>query len=69
MVAKLLECGADRKKVDDKGETPLAIAERRARCGAKERPEGMGASVFGDIAKLLGGSGSTKRVSMYTREG
>jgi hypothetical protein len=65
MVAKLLECGADRKRVDDKGETPLAIAERRARCGAKERPEGMGASVFGDIAKLLGGSGSTKRVSAY----
>jgi len=65
MVAKLLSFGADQHKADSNSETPVEIAERRARCGAQERPDGMGASVFGDIAKLLGGSGSTKRVSTY----
>jgi acyl-coenzyme A synthetase/AMP-(fatty) acid ligase/acyl carrier protein len=68
-VLRLLDLKADRKKKDKNGETPLEIAERRARCGAAElRPTGMSASVFGDIAKLLGGSGSTKRVSTYVQE-
>lgn len=35
------------------------IAERRAQCWAKDRPVGMGSSMFGDIAVLLGGRAST----------
>ncbi|KAL0487301.1 hypothetical protein AKO1_012207 [Acrasis kona] len=66
-VLKLMDLGCDKKKRDGNGETPMEIAERRAKCGAAElRPVGMRASAFGDIAKLLGGSGSTKQVSKYT---
>ncbi|CAE8668500.1 unnamed protein product, partial [Polarella glacialis] len=61
MVSRLLEAGADRNLSDSSSETPLQIAERRAQCTAKDRPEGLGASVFGDIATLLGGSASTAR--------
>jgi acyl-coenzyme A synthetase/AMP-(fatty) acid ligase len=69
VVAKLLEAHADKKIKDKYGETPLEIAERRARCSAAElRPIGMRASVFGDIAKLLGGSGSTRKVLTYNSE-
>ncbi|KAJ3011205.1 hypothetical protein HKX48_006970 [Thoreauomyces humboldtii] len=66
-VATLLEHGADARVADDAGETCLEIAERRARCGAQERGAGIGASVFGDIAKLLGGSGATKSVGRFLR--
>ncbi|KAI8817764.1 uncharacterized protein EV422DRAFT_204812 [Fimicolochytrium jonesii] len=62
----LLAWGGDRQAVDSAGETPLDVAERRARCGANERQAGVGASVFGDIAKLLGGSGATKNVSRFS---
>lgn len=44
------------------GETALAMAERRARCGASERADGERASTWGGIASLLGGSGSTKNL-------
>jgi hypothetical protein len=46
--------------VDGAGETPLAIAERRAQCGANDRG-GARASVFGAIATSLGGSAKTVR--------
>ncbi|CAE7945229.1 caiap [Symbiodinium sp. KB8] len=61
VVLKLLEAGADRNLRDAAGETPLLIAERRAQCRAQDRPGDMGASVFGDIATLLGGSASTAK--------
>eukprot|EP00434_Breviolum_minutum_P026854 symbB.v1.2.023735.t1/scaffold2195.1/size86141/7 len=61
MVVKLLDAGADRTLSDDQGETALAVAERRAQCRAQDRPADMGASVFGDIATLLGGSASTAK--------
>ncbi len=64
-VMRLLEAGASVKAKDAAGETPLEMAERRARCGASDRPDGIRTSVFGDIAKLLGGSGATKQVSKY----
>ncbi|CAJ1352387.1 unnamed protein product, partial [Effrenium voratum] len=60
-VVALLAAGADRTLRDGAGETPLAVAERRAQCRAQDRPQDMGASVFGDIATLLGGSASTAR--------
>ncbi len=67
-VTRLLDLKVDRKKKDKSGETALEIAERRAKCGAAElRPNGMGASVFGDIAKVLGGSGTTKQVKTYDK--
>ena len=47
---------------DDRGERPVDCAERRALCSAKERPDGARSSVWGDIAKLLGGSGTTKHL-------
>ena len=37
-------------------------AERRALCSAKDRPDGARASVWGDIATVLGGSGATKHL-------
>ncbi|KAL6064296.1 putative peptide synthase SimD6, variant 2 [Balamuthia mandrillaris] len=64
-VLRLLEAGASLKTQDMAGETALQMAERRARCGASERPDGVRTSVFGDIAKLLGGSGATKNVTRY----
>ena len=56
----LLEQGCDPSIKDFAGETALEMAERRARCGAKDRNNGERASTFGSIAKILGGSGSTK---------
>jgi acyl-CoA synthetase (AMP-forming)/AMP-acid ligase II/ankyrin repeat protein len=47
---------------DNRGERPVDCAERRALCSAKERPNGARSSVWGDIAKILGGSGSTKNL-------
>ncbi|KAJ3155421.1 hypothetical protein HDU86_004323 [Geranomyces michiganensis] len=67
-VAALLEAGADRKAVDDAGEGAVEMAERRARCGASERGAGVVASVFADIAKLLGGSGTTSSVKRFVTE-
>lgn len=61
VVVWLLEAGATKSLHDAAGETPLQVAERRAQCRAQDRPDGMGASVFGDIATLLGGSAATAR--------
>ena len=47
---------------DNDGEKPVDSAERRALCSAKERPDGARSSVWGDIATLLGGSGTTKHL-------
>jgi acyl-CoA synthetase (AMP-forming)/AMP-acid ligase II len=57
----LLSAGANGAVSDNEGETPLAIAERRARCGAQDRPDGLRPSVFADLATLLGGSGATQK--------
>eukprot|EP00927_Polykrikos_kofoidii_P076810 TRINITY_DN73839_c0_g1_i1.p1 TRINITY_DN73839_c0_g1~~TRINITY_DN73839_c0_g1_i1.p1 ORF type:complete len:965 (+),score=134.90 TRINITY_DN73839_c0_g1_i1:84-2978(+) len=57
----LLAAGAQHTLADTAGETPLQVAERRAQCSARDRPGGLGASVFGDIATLLGGSAKTRR--------
>eukprot|EP00929_Paragymnodinium_shiwhaense_P006814 TRINITY_DN110779_c0_g1_i1.p1 TRINITY_DN110779_c0_g1~~TRINITY_DN110779_c0_g1_i1.p1 ORF type:complete len:905 (-),score=157.26 TRINITY_DN110779_c0_g1_i1:15-2729(-) len=62
-VEVLMAAGAKRTATDKTGETPLQIAERRAQCRAQDRPTGMGASVFGDIATLLGGNAKTQRPS------
>ncbi|KAJ3413260.1 hypothetical protein HDV05_008246 [Chytridiales sp. JEL 0842] len=64
-VKTLLENEANEKLVDSSGETALEMAERRARCGANERGAGVRSSVFGDIAKVLGGSGGTKSVKRF----
>ncbi len=62
----LRECesaGAESAKVrDGAGETPLDAAERRALCSAAARPDGARSSVWGDIATLLGGAGTTKHL-------
>lgn len=58
----LLENGIDMSLRDQFGETALDIAERRALCSAQERPVGGRPSTWGDIANLLGGSGSTKHL-------
>ena len=47
---------------DNAGETAVDAAERRALCSAKERPDGARSSVWGDIATVLGGSGTTKHL-------
>ena len=59
-VACLLKAGASSKHIDFAGETALEMVERRAKCSASERDPGVPSSVFGGIAKVLGGSGSTK---------
>jgi ankyrin repeat protein len=51
--------------VDNDGETAVMMAMRRARCGAEERGGRGGATVWGDIAGLLGGGGSTKEVRVF----
>ncbi|KAJ1560114.1 hypothetical protein HK405_008179 [Cladochytrium tenue] len=78
-VAVLLEAsGGDRGALlgarDAAGETAREIAERRARCGVQRPAAGAGgggerlpASVFGDIARLLGGSGTTASVRRLTK--
>ena len=60
VVQRLLGHGADRLALDAQRETPLQVAERRAQCRASDRGD-RGASVFGDIAKLLGGTASTQK--------
>ena len=60
-VKLLVELGASRAERDSAGETPLEIAERRAQCGAQERPNGARASTWGGIARALGGAGTTQR--------
>ena len=52
---------------DNAGESALDAAERRALCSAKERPDGASSSVWGDIAKLLGGSGTTRHLKQKLR--
>uniref|UniRef100_A0A0G4I6V9 AMP-dependent synthetase/ligase domain-containing protein n=1 Tax=Chromera velia CCMP2878 TaxID=1169474 RepID=A0A0G4I6V9_9ALVE len=69
-VAALLAEGAATNVTDEEGETPFSMAERRALCAQGQlRPDGMGASVFGDILKLLGGRGTTKKLSAALGEG
>ena len=58
----LLDKGIDANIKDEFGETARDIAERRALCSAQERPVGGRPSTWGDIANLLGGSGSTKHL-------
>ena len=62
VVAVLLKKGASPRVADARGETPVALAERRALCSARERPDGERASRWGDIATLLGGAGTTKHL-------
>ena len=64
-VAYLMDAKASISALDSFGETPLMAAERRARCGAQDRGNGLRPSVFGDIAALLGGSGKSKQVAKY----
>ena len=57
------QAGSDPHATDLQHETPIQIAERRAQCRAADRPNGLRPSVFGDIAKQLGGSGKTVRLA------
>ena len=68
IVKLLLELGASPAVRDVAGETPLEIAERRAQCGAQERPNGTRASTWGGIARVLGGAGTTERGRELRRE-
>ena len=61
IVKLLVELGASKAERDGAGETPLEIAERRAQCGAQDRPNGARASTWGGIARALGGAGTTQR--------
>lgn len=61
LTAQILVANGSRCNVaDNADETPLAVARRRARCGAQDRPLGARASVYGAIATSLGGSGATR---------
>ena len=60
VVSHLLAEGADGSIVDSQGENAKDAAHRRAQCSAQSRAAGLGSSVYGDIATLLGGSGKTK---------
>ena len=62
VVAALLRRGASRDVADANGETPVQLAERRALCSARDRPDGERASRWGDVAALLGGAGTTKHL-------
>jgi hypothetical protein len=62
MCKVLLDSGVDANIKDGYGETARDIAERRALCSAQERPKGGRPSTWGDIANLLGGSGTTKHL-------
>ena len=53
---------------DNAGETAVDAAERRALCSAKERPDGARSSVWGDIATVLGGSGTTKHLKQKMKK-
>ncbi|KAJ3113128.1 hypothetical protein HDU96_003763 [Phlyctochytrium bullatum] len=64
-VKELVDLGADTGARSAAGEDAVMIAERLARCGAQERGAGVRSSVFGDIARLVGGRGTTKNVSKY----
>ena len=56
-VHALLDVCASESLVDAAGESAVAIAERRAQCGASAGR----ASVWAAIAAALGGAGTTKR--------
>ena len=62
VVTALLRKGASSSVEDAHGDTPVQLAERRALCSARERPDGERASRWGDIATLLGGAGTTKHL-------
>ena len=62
VVAALLRKGASPRAADARGETPAQLAERRALCSARDRPDGERASRWGDVATLLGGAGTTKHL-------
>lgn len=62
VVVVLLAASAAVDACDAQGETPLAVAERRAQCRANDRPHGLRPSHFGDIATLLGGNAKTVRL-------
>ncbi|KAJ3211805.1 hypothetical protein HDU67_004278 [Dinochytrium kinnereticum] len=64
-VKVLMENGADVSARDCEGEDAVLIAERLARCGAGERGGGVRSSVFGDIARIVGGRGTTKSVGRF----
>mmetsp|Transcript_89411 Transcript_89411/g.239627 ORF Transcript_89411/g.239627 Transcript_89411/m.239627 type:complete len:815 (+) Transcript_89411:30-2474(+) len=66
-VRHLLRAGSSPKLRDKAGETPLDMAERRARCDAKER-QGERASIWGGISAVLGGSGTTKALKAAARK-
>mmetsp|Transcript_3024 Transcript_3024/g.5978 ORF Transcript_3024/g.5978 Transcript_3024/m.5978 type:complete len:439 (+) Transcript_3024:1148-2464(+) len=66
-VQHLLRAGSSPKLRDKAGETPLDMAERRARCDAKER-QGERASTWGGIAAVLGGSGTTKALKIAAKK-
>ena len=61
VVAVLLKKGAS-PRVADARRDPGALAERRALCSARDRPDGERASRWGDVAALLGGAGTTKHL-------
>lgn len=60
VASMLLDSQANIKAKDRIGETALDMAARRALCANADRPAGMGASTFGDLVTLLGGSAKTK---------
>ncbi|KAJ3102032.1 hypothetical protein HDU97_000874 [Phlyctochytrium planicorne] len=68
VVKVLVDFGADVAVKDLAGEDPVTVAERLARCGAAERGGGVRSSVFGDIARVLGGRGTTKNVSKFIQK-
>jgi acyl-coenzyme A synthetase/AMP-(fatty) acid ligase len=54
------ELGLDGSRpADHAGETPLAVAHRRALCSATDRPDGEGAATFSSMLRLFGMSGRT----------
>jgi len=62
-VRALLRRGASPRAADADGETPITLAERRALCSARDRPDGERASRWGAVAAALGGSGTTKHLA------
>ncbi|KAJ3179747.1 hypothetical protein HDU85_004746 [Gaertneriomyces sp. JEL0708] len=63
-VRAFIKWGSDPKAADAADETAIDISERRARCGDNGR-DGVRPSVFGDISKLMGGSGKTANVGKF----
>jgi acyl-CoA synthetase (AMP-forming)/AMP-acid ligase II len=64
----LLSAGAAKAAVDGAGETPLQVAERRAQCSARERPDGERSTTWGGIAKILGSSGTTAAIKARAKQ-